>query len=61
MKITTVSCGRWILTTAVHELGTTYALTELDLGQEEIGPMSREATEPAEAVAELLRKIGSVV
>lgn len=61
MNITTVSCGRWILTTAVHELGTTYALTELDVGPEEIGPVSPEATEAAAAVAELLRKIGSVV
>ncbi|WP_394540136.1 hypothetical protein PRJ39_06140 [Lysobacter enzymogenes] len=45
----------------MHELGTTYALTELDLGPEEIGLMSPEATEAAEAVAKLLRKIGSVV
>ena len=58
MKITTVSWGRWILMTAVHELGTTYALTELNDGPEEHEPVTPEA---AEAVAEFLRKTGSAV
>lgn len=58
MKITTVSWGRWILTTVADELGTTYALTELRAGPELIEPPTPEI---AETVAEFLRKTGSAV